>query len=123
MGFSEAVKVGLNKFFTPYGRATRSEFWWYMLFALIICGVLGVIGGFVSGNGGREQTWVGIIFDVLSAVIAISIVCAEIRRLHDIGKSGWNVCWSLIPVVGGIYVLYLLCNPSEQGSNRYGELK
>ena len=122
MGFAEAIKNGLNNFVAPYGRASRSEFWWYWLFMFIIAGVLGVIGGFVSGNGGVEQTWVGIIFDVLSLVLCISIVCAQIRRMHDIGKSGWNVCWQLIPIVGVIYVIILLCRPSESGENRYGPM-
>lgn len=121
MGFAEAIKKGMNNFFNPYGRASRSEFWWYWLCIFIICGVLGVIGGFVSGNGGVEQTWVGIIFDVLSAIFGASLVCAEIRRLHDIGKSGWNVCWSFIPVIGGIYVLILLARRSQPEANRYGE--
>lgn len=121
MGFSEAVKVGLNKFYSPYGRSGRSEFWWYWLFCVIIAGLLGVIGGFVSGHGGHEQTWVGIIFDILSAVVTISIICAEIRRLHDTGRSGWNFCWSFIPVIGGIYVIVLLCQATQPGTNKYGE--
>lgn len=120
MGFAEAVKVGLHNFYNPTGRASRSAFWWYALFLFIVSGVLGVIGGFVSGNGGVEQTWVGIIFDLLSAVVAISGICAEIRRLHDINKSGWNICWGLIPVIGGLYVLYLLCKPSFPNPNKYG---
>lgn len=121
MGFIESIKNGLNNFFNPYGRATRGQFWWYWLFMLIIAGVLGVIGGFVSGHGGVEQTWVGIVFDVFSAIALASLLCAEIRRLHDIGRSGWNLCWSFIPFFGGLYVLYLLIKPSEAGPNRYGE--
>lgn len=120
MGFAEAVKVGLQNFYNPYGRASRSAFWWYYLFITVIGGVFGVIGGFVSGNGGVEQTWVGIIFDVLAAVVSVSLICAEIRRLHDINKSGWNLCWAFIPVLGAIYVLYLLCKPSFPNPNKYG---
>lgn len=120
MGFADAVRVGLNKFFDPTGRASRSEFWWYWLCLIIISGVLGVIGGFLEGAHGTEQTWIGIIVQLLSAILAASIICAEIRRLHDIGKSGWNVCWAFIPLVGGIYVLYLLCKPSMLGDNQYG---
>ena len=120
MGFVEAVKKGLNNFFNPSGRASRSEYWWYWLFGLIIAGVLGVIGGFVSGNGGREQTWVGIIFDIFSFLMSVSIICASIRRLHDIGKSGWNVLWNLIPFFGSIYLLILMIRPSEPEPNSYG---
>lgn len=120
MGFAEAIRKGLNNFFNPSGRASRIEFWWYWLFMIIISGVLGVIGGFVSGNGGVEQTWVGIMFDVLAAVLCVSILCAMIRRLHDIGKSGWNICWQLIPFFGSIYVIILLCRRSQPEPNEYG---
>lgn len=119
MSFSEAMRVGLNKFFTPYGRASRSEFWWYYLFMLIIAGVFGVIGGMIMGYG-MEQAWLGIIIEVIDAILAASIICAEIRRFHDTGKSGWNVLWGLLPLVGWIIVLVMLCKPSQPGENQYG---
>ena len=119
MGFPEAVRVGLNKFFTPTGRASRSEFWWYALFLYIIGGVLGWFGG-RSMYHGMEQVWLGIIFEVLNAVLAVSLVCASIRRLHDTGKSGWNVLWYLIPLVGWIIEIVLLCKSSQPGENQYG---
>lgn len=119
MGFSEAVKIGLNKFFTPTGRASRSEFWWYYLFLVIISGVLGVIGGMIMGYG-MEQAWLGIIIEVIDALLVISAVCASIRRLHDTGKSGWNVLWYLLPLVGWIIEIVLLCKASVPGDNQYG---
>ena len=119
MGFAEAVKTGLNKFYFPYGRASRSEFWWYWLFLFIISGVIGVIGGFLESYG-EEQVWIGIILQVISMVICISIICSEIRRLHDTGKSGWNILWGLIPFFGWIYVIILLCKASQPGENKYG---
>ena len=120
MGFAQAVRIGLRNFFSPYGRASRSEFWWYYLFTIILTGFFGVTGGFVSGAHGNEQVVLGIIFDVVGAVFGVSLLCAQIRRLHDIGKSGWNVCWNIIPFFGGIYVLYLLCKRSVPGPNIYG---
>ena len=120
MGFAQAVRIGLNNFFNPTGRASRSEFWWYYLFIFVIAGVLGVIGGMVSAHGGEEQTWVGIIFDVLAFLIGLSVFFASIRRLHDIGKSGWNLLWNLIPFFGGIYLLILFCKPSQPCDNEYG---
>ena len=120
MGIGESLKRGFKNFYNPYGRATRSEFWWYWLLVLILTSFFGVTGGFVSGHG-PEQVWVGIIFDAIGVVFGASLVCAQIRRLHDTDRSGWNVCWSFIPFFGGLYVLYLLCLPSTPGPNRYGE--
>lgn len=119
MGFTQAIQVGLNKFFTPTGRASRSEFWWYALFLYIIGGVLGWFGGDLQRHG-MEQVWLGVIFEVLSLLLAISVICATIRRLHDIGKSGWNVCWNLLPLVGWIILIVMLCKASYPGENQYG---
>ena len=121
MGFSEAVKSGLNKFFTPYGRASRSEFWWYALFIYIIGGVLGWFGGRLQSHG-MEQVWLGVIFEVLSALLGASVVCASIRRLHDTGKSGWNVLWYLLPFIGWIIEVVLLCKAPVEGENQYGPM-
>lgn len=120
MGFSEAIRKGLSQFYSLSGRASISEFWWYYLFCIIIAGVLGVIGGFVSGHGGMEQTWVGIIFDILSFILGLSLAFCAVRRLHDIGKSGWNIFWNLIPLFGFIYLVILWCRPSQPGPNKYG---
>lgn len=120
MGFPEAIRKGLNNFFSTNGRAGRSEFWWYWLFVLIISGVLGVIGGFTSGYGGMEQTWVGIIFDVLAFILSLSVLFCGVRRLHDVGKSGWNILWILLPLVGPIYLIVLYCQPSQPWENQWG---
>lgn len=120
MGFVEAIKTGLNKFFTPYGRASRSEFWWYALFIYIVGGVLGWFGGFSMQPSGIEQTWLGIIFEILTALLTASLICASIRRLHDSGKSGFNVLWYLLPFIGWIIVIIMLCRASTPGENQYG---
>lgn len=119
MGFSEAIRVGLNKFLSPYGRASRSEFWWYALFIYIIGGVLGWFGGRLQSHG-MEQVWLGVIFEVLSALLSISLICASIRRLHDTGKSGWNSLWYILPLIGWIIEVVLLCKSSQPYENQYG---
>lgn len=120
MGFAEAVRVGLNNFFNPTGRATRSEFWWYALFLYIIGGVLGWFGGRLMFHG-MEQVWLGIIFEALSAILAATLICTGIRRLHDANKSGWNSLWYFLPVIGWIILICLLCLPSSPGVNKYGD--
>ncbi|MCH5226332.1 MAG: DUF805 domain-containing protein [Muribaculaceae bacterium] len=119
MSFSEAIKVGFNKFFYPYGRASRSEFWWYYLCMFIITGVLGVIGGFSQGYG-IEQVWLGVIFEILSAICGVSVICAAIRRLHDTSRSGWNILWGLLPLIGTIILIVYWCQASQPGENQYG---
>ena len=120
MTFSNAVAVGFSKFFYPYGRASRSEYWWYIL-ALFIFAVCASFIFLIIEHAPWGVTFVSVFGGIVDLVLTITSTIAAIRRLHDIGKSGWNVCWSLIPLVGAIYVLYLLLQPSQQGPNKYGE--
>lgn len=119
MGFGQAIQSGLNNIFNPTGRASISQFWWYALFLYIIGGVLGWFGGMIEGRG-IEQVWLGIIFQVFSLICTISLWCASIRRLHDSGKSGWNSLWYLLPLIGWIIEIILLCRASQPGENQYG---
>lgn len=120
MGFAEAIKSGINNFFSPYGRASRSQFWWWYVFLLIIMCFFAIWSGFIFQRN-VEDVSMGVIWDFISAIFAASMICAQIRRLHDIGKSGWNSLWGFIPIFGGIYLLIQFCKPSQPGPNRYGE--
>ncbi|HMM04348.1 MAG: DUF805 domain-containing protein [Dysgonomonas sp.] len=102
------------------GRARRKEFWMYYLFyvigiialeiiALILMSISDVLGGIVFGIMGLA---------VLGLIIPTLAVGA--RRLHDVGKSGWMLLVSLIPVIGGIWLLILLITEGEKGDNQYG---
>lgn len=119
MGFGQAIQSGLNNIFNPSGRASISQFWWYALFLYVIGGVLGWFGGMIEGRG-IEQVWLGIIFQIFSLICTVSLICASIRRLHDSGKSGWNVLWYILPVIGWIIEIVLLCRSSQPGDNQYG---
>lgn len=107
MDFMSAVKVCLTEKYCSFnGRASRSEFWWFMLASLIIA----FVAGFVSGK-------LGII-----AVIALTlpIVSASVRRLHDTNRSGWFYFIGLIPLVG-LCLYFVLAQKGTEGPNRFGE--
>lgn len=86
------------------GRARRSEYWYFFLFNVLISGVLGAIGNAVG-------------FELLSTIYSVAVllpsVGVAIRRMHDVGKSGWFI---LIP----IYNLILCLTDGEKGDNQYG---
>jgi uncharacterized membrane protein YhaH (DUF805 family) len=48
-------------------------------------------------------------------------IAAAVRRLHDVGKSGWNTLWIVLPVAGFLYVLFLFSKEGEKSKNKYGE--
>ena len=58
---------------------------------------------------------------VIGLGLFLPALAVTVRRLHDIGKSGWNLLWSLIPIVGVIIVLVWMCQDSDVVANKYGE--
>ena len=114
MIFLEPIK----KYAVFTGRATRKEYWLFILFATVVNIILaiidGVTGSFDSGTG----------FGVLSGIFTLGIILPSIavavRRLHDTNRSGWMLLITLIPLVG-IWVIVLLCFASDKGTNRFGE--
>lgn len=99
--FGGAIKSCFNKYATFEGRANRSEYWYWYLFNLIL--------GFIPYLG-----WIAMLVTLLPSLA----VC--VRRLHDIGKSGWNYLFALIPIIGWILVIVWFCTPSDEGENEYG---
>lgn len=113
MGFSEAVSSGFNNITNFEGRATRSEFWWFVLAVWVAEIVVQLIVQLLF-NG----TLYYIIWWIVWIIFTLALVSAGVRRLHDAGQPGWYVvfaffcCLVLIP-------LYFWVQPS-QGDNQYG---
>jgi uncharacterized membrane protein YhaH (DUF805 family) len=105
--FIEALK----KYAVFSGRARRKEYWMYTLFVVIIYAVLLGIGLAL------KTPYLAIIFYV---AILLPSLAVTVRRLHDTGRSGWFVFIGIIPLIGGIWMLVLLCGDSESGANKYG---
>lgn len=107
---------GLQRYIQFTGRAGRAEFWYYILFyILIVIGlriVDGVLFGATAGNG--VLTWLFWLFSIMPN-LAIGA-----RRLHDTGRSGWWLLLSLIPIVGLIVLLIWFISQGQEDSNQYG---
>jgi uncharacterized membrane protein YhaH (DUF805 family) len=99
------------------GRTSRKEFWMFVLFNIIFsvaAVILDNILGLSSDSG------YGIFSGLYSLVMILPALGAEIRRLHDIGKSGWWIFISLVPLIGAIWLLVLLAKEGDPGDNAYG---
>jgi uncharacterized membrane protein YhaH (DUF805 family) len=101
-----AISVCFKKYATFSGRASRSEYWFFYLFYIIIY----VIGMVVEGAAGV----VGLSY-LFILPIWLPTLAASVRRMHDTDHSGWFL---LVP----IYNLVLLCTASTPGSNKHGDL-
>ncbi len=105
VGFIEAVKLYFTRYAEFSGRSRRSEYWWAVLFTSLVSGLIAAIVPDAAG--------------IWSLVTLIPGLAVLVRRLHDVGKSGWYCLMSLIPLVGGILVLIQLCKDSEP-ENQWG---
>ena len=110
MPFMDATKTVIQKSFTIEGRASRSEYWWFYL-AVIITDIGLTIVDSALGTP--------LVF-LLLALIPASL-CAAIRRMHDLGKSGWWLLISFIPLIGGLVLLYwFIFDGGQPHANQYG---
>ncbi len=116
MGFGEAISSGLKNVTNFSGRASRSEFWWYVLFIWIVSVILNFILGQVLSNGSTVGTGSAVVY-VLQILAVIAIGC---RRLHDTGKSGWLQLLWIIPCVGPIILIVFWVQAGQPGDNAHG---
>ena len=117
MSIMDAVKTCLQQYVGFDGRASRSEYWWFLL-VLVIAGVVtNILDGIIFGFGLTDPTWIS---SALNLGLFLPILSVVFRRLHDHGKSGWNVCWVFLPVLGLFYLIYLMIIDGEAQGNAYG---
>jgi uncharacterized membrane protein YhaH (DUF805 family) len=112
MDIKQAVTSVLTKYAKFDGRAMRSEYWWFVLANIIAQIVLSGIDYAVFGQQ--------LLSALLSLALLIPGIAVSFRRMHDIGKSAWNLLWLLIPIVGFILIIYWFAQPGTSGDNQYG---
>jgi uncharacterized membrane protein YhaH (DUF805 family) len=105
MNFTDAVKACLRDYANFSGRSPRSEYWWFHLFCSLVL-IFGIVLLF---------------FDLLIALaLILPLVAVNIRRLHDLDKSGWWILIGIIPIAGPIILLFWHISPGTIGDNRFG---
>jgi uncharacterized membrane protein YhaH (DUF805 family) len=100
------------------GRARRKEYWMFTLFNLIFLLVATILDN-VFGLTLGEQIY-GVLYFLYALVVLIPGLAVCVRRLHDVGKSGWMFLIILIPIIGSIWLLVLEVTDSMPGENQYG---
>ncbi len=94
------------------GRARRKEYWMFVLFNFLISFVI----GFIVGLLGLPD----FLIYVYSLAVFVPGLAVCVRRLHDIGKSGWMYFIVLIPIIGAIWLIVLFCQDSQPEENAWG---
>lgn len=108
----------LRKYAEFNGRASRQEYWFFLLFNLLISAFLATID-FFSGTLNIE-TGIGLLSGIYSLVVLIPSIAVTVRRLHDTDRSGWWMFIALIPIIGGIVLFIFTILDSTSGDNQYG---
>ncbi len=100
MTFQESIKTCFNKYADFNGRATRSEFWWFVLFLVLVSLGLSIISAILSA--------------LFSLAILLPSITVSTRRLHDTGRSGWWQLIGFVPIIGWIVLIVFM---AQEGKN------
>ena len=130
MNIIEATSSAMSNIVTWKGRASRSEFWWFYLVYLLVY----TIGAYISFLTGAVFAF---IYGVVMLALALAFLSCAVRRLHDIGLSGWWYWVALAPFVidrnksasdkstylvlfGFMYSFKMFVTKGEEVENQYG---
>ena len=120
------LKVVRDNYANFSGRARRKEYWMFFLFNMIFTIVAGIADNilgtdFTIGEGSYSVSmgygWIYLIYMLAVIIPGCSVA---VRRLHDVGKSGWFLLISLIPLIGVIWLTILMCTEGNKIENTYG---
>jgi uncharacterized membrane protein YhaH (DUF805 family) len=103
MDFNWYLDPITKHYFDFQGVTGRKAFWMFVLYNFVISIVLGVVLGLIH---------LQLLASLYSLALLLPGLGLAVRRMHDIGKSGWWLLISFIPILGAIYVIYLYCQPS-----------
>lgn len=118
MNIGQAIASCMGKYVTFSGRATRSEFWWFYLFVVLMSWGSSIVAITMFDV---LDPMVQILPGIVNLIFLLPVLAAGARRLHDIGKSGW---WQLIMLTGiGVILLIIwwASNTKSEG-DQYGQV-
>jgi uncharacterized membrane protein YhaH (DUF805 family) len=97
------------------GRSRRSEYWYFLLFNLIVALVLGFADSVL-----RKIAGFGMLGLLYSLAVLVPGIAVSVRRLHDTDRSGWWLLLALVPLVG-LVLIWFMAQEGNAGTNRYGQ--
>jgi len=115
----------LGNYFGFSGRSQRSEYWYFVLFNTLIELTIALAVGFIAAINGVSKSediegWANGGYLIWSVLTFIPLLAVSVRRLHDIGNSGWWIVLCLVPLAGPLILLIWDCTDSQIGTNKYG---
>jgi uncharacterized membrane protein YhaH (DUF805 family) len=111
MGFGQAISSGFSNYVNFSNRASRSEYWFWVLFVLIA----DVVAIAIDAAIGMQ-----IVSSLFGLAVLLPGLAVTVRRLHDLDRTGWWIFLGLIPLVGAIILIIWFCSKGTDGQNRFG---
>ena len=114
--------VALKRYADFQGRASRSEYWMFVLFVFLVALGFGVVNAVVAGimHSATGMTPVMFLYFIFVLGVLIPSLSVGFRRLHDTDRSAWWMLIAFIPIVGSIALIVFYCLPGTPGPNRFG---
>jgi uncharacterized membrane protein YhaH (DUF805 family) len=111
--FTNSVAICLNRYFQFRGRASRAEYWYFVLFGFLAGIVADIVDVILFGMRHR------IVSSLVSLALLTPSLAVGARRLHDIDRSGWWLLLTLIPVIGWIVLFVWAVTRGTPAPNQY----
>lgn len=101
------------------GRTSRSDYWLPVFMTWILLVILYILAGLCSLLGFTMLAWVFVVISTLFSMASfVPLLSSMVRRVRDAGERWEKLLWVFVPLVGGIYVLMLLCKESQRPKKR-----
>jgi uncharacterized membrane protein YhaH (DUF805 family) len=114
MGFGRAIATCFRKYAVFSGRASRSEYWFFVLFQILL--LIGLMIVDLAAFRGQMN----VLSTVGWLILLLPGLAVSVRRLHDVDMSGWFVLIGFVPLIGAILMLVWMCQRGSDGANRFG---
>ncbi|MGD1886242.1 MAG: DUF805 domain-containing protein [Cohaesibacteraceae bacterium] len=117
IAFADVIKTVFGRYVQFQGRARRSEYWYWVLFIVLVSIGLAFVAGAIFGFDETDLAIFGPIFSLATFVPSLAV---GFRRMHDIGRTAWWLLIGLIPLIGTIVIIYWFVQPGQPSDNQYG---
>lgn len=111
----------LKRYADFQGRSGRKEYWMFLLFQIMVSIAVNLVSFIgASMDSGLVAGLAAVVAGVFGLAMFIPGIAVSVRRMHDIDKSGWQLLWSFVPLVGLIILIIFMAKQGTTGPNRFG---
>ena len=111
MGWGTAIRVSLSDYVVFSRRASRPEYWGFILFAVLLTLAAAIFDSLLGGKVADSAVWLFLLLPNLAV---------SVRRLHDLDRTGWWLLLGLVPLIGAIVLLIWFFRRGKPETNRFG---